>query len=99
MNFLNYVIFVTLLISNVKSSEFNQRWNDALLSNQADTSSKQFVGMKYNLSPTGVKIKHILYDIQYKIYCIFYMIDLMSLYHFSKQNAHLGDITAEQLIS
>ena len=68
MNFLNYVIFVTFLIVNVKCSEFDKRWKNPSDSNQADKSSKQFVGMKYNLSPTGVKIKHILYDIQYISY-------------------------------
>ena len=56
MKFLNFVIFVSLLIVNVQSSGFNQSWNDLLRSKKTDkNTNKGYIGMTYSLLPTGVR--------------------------------------------
>ena len=56
MKFLNFVIFVSLLIVNVQSLGFNQSWNDLLRSKKTDkNTNKGYIGMTYSLLPTGVR--------------------------------------------
>ena len=91
MNFLNFVIFVSLLIVNVQSSSFNQSWNDLLRSKKTDkNTNKGYIGMTYSLLPTGVGLTLRLTQCTIK----FHKYNINS----SKQNDRLGDIIAEQLI-
>ena len=49
------MIFVSLLIVNVKSLGFYPIWNDLLRSKKTDNNTdKEYIGMKYALLPSGV---------------------------------------------
>ena len=55
MKFLSFMIFVSLLIVNVKSLGFYPIWNDLLRSKKTDNNTdKGYIGMKYTLLPSGV---------------------------------------------
>ena len=56
MNFLNFVIFASLLSMNVKSLGFNLYWDDLLRSKRTDSNTnKGYIGMTYSMLPNGVR--------------------------------------------
>ena len=54
MNFRNFVIFVSFFILSVRSSDLNNPFQSA-----DKGTNNQFIGMKYNLLPTGVRVTKI----------------------------------------
>ena len=50
MNFLNFVIFVSLLIVNVQSTGFNQSWNDLLRTPGVQLAQKNFARKSFALT-------------------------------------------------
>ena len=54
MNFRNFVIFVSVFVVIVRSSELKQKWNNSFQSAD-EGNNKQYIGTRYNLLPTGVR--------------------------------------------